>query len=295
MIGRYSRAVQHRLCMTVRALCFFAAVLFLAAPASAQESLYTVSGVHVDAGAASTTEAFNAAIAQGRGRAFQILYRRLTRQADWARQPGLDAQALLRVSRGYTIANERRSTTRYVADVTYMFNPAGVARMLRAANIAFSQTTAKRILVIPMSPGFGRGPWAQSLMAPSFRDALVYGQPGGPGLGDHWHRCRCWGVGRPSDPELPARILERELGLRVNEWTNLLQRGDDKSIRAVHAEAQQDVVTDIEGDLLTFDLQVLERRWVALRRHVPMPHAFAPCFVIAFPPVEVGDAWGARN
>jgi len=45
------------------------------------------------------------------------------------------------------------STTRYVADVTYMFNPEGVARLLRSAQIAFSQTQARRILVIPMSPG----------------------------------------------------------------------------------------------------------------------------------------------
>ncbi|HVW75905.1 MAG TPA: hypothetical protein VHC39_19865, partial [Rhizomicrobium sp.] len=49
-------------------------------PARAQEALYTVSGVHVDATAASSGEALNQAIAQGRARAFQILYRRLTRQ-----------------------------------------------------------------------------------------------------------------------------------------------------------------------------------------------------------------------
>ena len=122
--------------MTVRALFFFAAALLLAVPASAQDSLYTVSGVHVDAGAASTTEAFNAAITQGRGRAFQILFRRLTRQADWTKQPALDAQTLVRMARGFTVANERRSTTRYVADVTYMFNPDAVARTLRAAQIA---------------------------------------------------------------------------------------------------------------------------------------------------------------
>lgn len=158
----------------------FSAVLFLLAafslasvPARAQETLYTVPNVHVDAGGSSSTEALNAAIAQGRARAFQVLFRRLTRQADWGRQPTLDAGALLRISRGYTIANERRSTTRYVADVTYMFNPDAVARTLRAANIAYSQGAARRILVIPMSPGVNHGPWAQALMAPSFRDAMV--------------------------------------------------------------------------------------------------------------------------
>jgi hypothetical protein len=167
--------------MTFRIFAFFAAALLFAAPAlligavpaRAQDSLYTVSGIHVDATAQSSTEAMNAAIAQGRGKAFQILYRRLTRQADWARQPALDAAALLRISRGYNIANERRSTTRYVADATYTFNPDAVVRTLRAAQIAFSQVSAKRILVIPMSPGVGHGPWAQALMAPAFRDSQV--------------------------------------------------------------------------------------------------------------------------
>src|ERR1700722_622707 len=73
---------------------------------------YTVSNVHVDASAASTTEAFNAALEQGRPKAWATLYRRLTRQQDWARQPDLDQAALLRISRGYTVVNERRSTTR---------------------------------------------------------------------------------------------------------------------------------------------------------------------------------------
>jgi len=160
--------------MILRTLFFFAAALLLAAPAAAQDSsLYTVSGVHVDATGTSSTEALNAAIAQGRVRAFQTLYRRLTRQVDWPRQPALDAAGLLRISRGYNIANERRSTTRYVADVTYMFNPEGVARTLRAAQIAFSQTQAKRILVIPMSPGVAHGAWAQALMAPAFRESAV--------------------------------------------------------------------------------------------------------------------------
>ena len=80
----------------------------------------------MDATAASSTEAYNAALADGRPRAWQILYRRLTRQQDWARQPELDAAALVRITRGYTVANERRSTTRYVADVTYQFNPDAV-------------------------------------------------------------------------------------------------------------------------------------------------------------------------
>ena len=162
--------------MTFRSLFLFVFTLLCAVPAGAMaqdNSLYSVSNVHVDATGASSTEALNAAIAQGRGKAFQIVYRRLTRQADWPKQPTLDAAGLLRISRGYNIANERRSTTRYVADVTYMFNPDAVARLLRSSQIAFSQTQARRILVIPMSPAVSHGPWAQALAAPVFRDSQV--------------------------------------------------------------------------------------------------------------------------
>jgi hypothetical protein len=150
-----------------------AALCLVAGPAGAQDTLYTVSGVHVDATGASSGEALNEAIAQGRAKAFQILFRRLARQADWGRQPALDGPSLLRLSRGTDISNVRRSTTRYVADVTYMFNPAAVQRALRASQIAFSQVQAKPILVIPMSPGVGQGPWAQALMSPAFHDGQV--------------------------------------------------------------------------------------------------------------------------
>lgn len=160
--------------MILRLAFLFAAALFFAGPAAAQDnSLYTVSGVRVDATGASSTEALNAAIAQGRAKAWQTLYRRLTRQVDWPRQPALDATELVRLGRGYNIANERRSTTRYVADVTYLFNPASVARTLRAAQIAFSQAQAKRILLIPMSPTVSHGAWAQALTAPAFKESAV--------------------------------------------------------------------------------------------------------------------------
>ena len=51
--------------MILRLAFLFAAALFFAGPAAAQDnSLYTVSGVRVDATGASSTEALNAAIAQ---------------------------------------------------------------------------------------------------------------------------------------------------------------------------------------------------------------------------------------
>ena len=155
------------------------------APANAADELYTVSGVHVDASAASSTEAANIAIAQGRPKAWQVLYRRLTREEDWTRQPALDAATLVRVSRGYVPANEKRSTTRYVADITYQFNPEAVARVLRDANIAFTQQAVHRILLVPMSPTYNSGPWTQAFASPSIRNAAVpFALPAAADAGD---------------------------------------------------------------------------------------------------------------
>ena len=161
--------------MSLRYFNFLAALVIVAlvsAPARAQD-LYTVAGVHVDATAASSAEAYNVAMAQGRPKAWATLFHRLTRQQDWARQPTPDGAALLRLSRGYNIANERRSTTRYVADVTYIFNPDAVSRLLQSSGIAFTQSAPKRILIVPMAPTFSNGPWAQALASPALRDSVV--------------------------------------------------------------------------------------------------------------------------
>lgn len=165
------------------------ALVFLTAPGPARaqgqgpgqiQSLFTVKDIHVDATAASSTEAQNSAIAQGRPRAFQILYRRLTRQQDWDRQPQLDQTQLLRLSGSYDADNERRSTTRYVADINYAFRPDAVARLLRANGIAFARAASAPVLVIPMAPGVSHGPWAAALANPDLRGGLVPFSVAGP-------------------------------------------------------------------------------------------------------------------
>jgi hypothetical protein len=138
-----------------------ACVLSLAG-AHAADDPFTVSNVPVDATAASATVAENIAINQGRGRAWATLYKRLTKQQDWARQPPLDDLTLQRMVKTYVVTNERRSTTRYVANVSYVFNPDAVRRLLRSQNIAYVDIDAKPVLVIPMAPGYApRAPWTQ--------------------------------------------------------------------------------------------------------------------------------------
>ena len=85
------------------------------------------------------------------------MFRRLTRQQDWVRQPVLDDAQLQKLITTYFPSNEKRSTRRYVADMTYVFNPDAVARLLQTSGIPYTAAQAKRILVIPMAPGYSRG------------------------------------------------------------------------------------------------------------------------------------------
>ena len=152
---------------------FLALVCLSLRPALA-DATFTVSGIHVDASASSVVEARNQAVGQGRPAAWQTLFRRLTRQQDWTRQPQLDDAALQKLITGYVPSNEKRSTRRYVADMSYIFNPGAVARVLQGAGIPYTAALARRILVIPMAPGYTRGSgWTTALSSSRFSDSVV--------------------------------------------------------------------------------------------------------------------------
>jgi len=158
----------------IPALFFALAVACFAAQPAAADNNFEVSGVHVDASGSSVSEARSRAIAGGRPAAWSILFHRLTRQQDWVRQPVLDDAMLQKVIISYLPLNERRSTTRYVADVTYTFNHEAVARLLQSTGIPYAAVAAKRILVIPMAPGFARSSlWTQAFANPRFATSPV--------------------------------------------------------------------------------------------------------------------------
>ena len=131
---------------------------------------FTVSGVKVDASGASASEAFNIAVDGGRHRAWTALVHRLTRQEDWGRIPDIDDDILRKMITGYQVTDERRSTTRYMADVTYTFNGDLVRRFLRDANIAYAVSASPPLLVVPLAPSYSAtsswtGAWAANRMA----------------------------------------------------------------------------------------------------------------------------------
>ncbi len=163
--------LRHKIALFV---ALAAGLLSFASVARAVDPMFTVSAIHVDASGYSVSVARDLAYVQGRPKAWQVLYRRLTRQQDWDKQPALDDTQLQRLIRNFAITDERRSTTRYTADISYNFNPAAVAKVLKEAKIAFTTATARRALLVPMSPGYVRAsPWSRAFVAPRFAEAVV--------------------------------------------------------------------------------------------------------------------------
>ncbi len=152
------------------------AVLFVAPAGAAPADLtYTVSGVHVDASAASASAAEAIAIDQGRPKAWDILFHRIAKPGDISKEPKPDMETLRRLARGFTVKNEKRSTTRYVADVTYAFSPEAVSRVMATISSSYRMLgNMRRILLIPMAPTFDRqSPWASAFSSPRFAGSMV--------------------------------------------------------------------------------------------------------------------------
>lgn len=130
----------------------FAAAILLVCPALAA-SPFDVTET-VKGSGASSSEAYHSAVASGRRKAWVELVHRLTPQSEWGALTAIDDSTLQSMVRNYQFANEARSTTRYVATVTYVFNEPLVRSYFRSNNIAYSMASAAPMLVVPMSPAY---------------------------------------------------------------------------------------------------------------------------------------------
>ena len=161
------------------AVLSFALVLLALAPISGAQAgppadPFTVTNIKVDATAASAVEAQNIAINSGKARAWQEVIKRLVKPEDLSKVPTLDDVALTRMIASYLPMNVQRSTTRYVANMTYTFNPAAVRHMMRVSNIAYTEMQAHPILILAMSPRWaGRSPWAAAWATPLYSHASL--------------------------------------------------------------------------------------------------------------------------
>lgn len=117
---------------------------------SASERLFTSFDIAVDRRARTASEARRLAIAEAEKRAFRILLAKIVDGDDVGliRMPG--PRTLRGLLRGFEVANERSSPTRYLANLTITFEPEKIRAYLGRQKIPFSESIPRPLLVLPL-------------------------------------------------------------------------------------------------------------------------------------------------
>ena len=145
--GQVMKAINRLLLIT--GLILASQAVFGVLPASAGD-LFTVKNVHVDVTADSAATARGLAQAQGQAQALTLLMKRLTLPEDWGRLPTVDNKVAQNAVSGFQVANEKASSTRYIADLIVSFQPAAVRSILSGAGIPYAETQARPALLLPV-------------------------------------------------------------------------------------------------------------------------------------------------
>ena len=151
--------------------------VFLVAGFAHAADPFTVSGIAVDATGNTPIEAQTLAIRDGQARAANILLERLTVESERLAKgtmPISDDNAA-KMIRAMEIDNEKRSSTRYLGDITVAFNPSAMQAYLRQAELTMISSQARDRLVLPLSNGRldTQGSWFKSWERSGAQNALT--------------------------------------------------------------------------------------------------------------------------
>jgi hypothetical protein len=148
--------------MCLRRVCRIFLIAFMATgwgvlerprDALAEAAVYVVSAVPVDVTAATAAQARQTAIAEGHRQAFDTLMNRLVLAEDMARLPELGNDAIADLVGDFSVANERTSAVRYLADLTFRFKPGAVRNLFRDYGVRFTEARADPLVVAPVFQG----------------------------------------------------------------------------------------------------------------------------------------------
>jgi len=123
------------------------------------DTLFVAGAIPVDVTAGSVTEARDRGLTQGRIAGFRKVVARIVAREDMERVPQVTTVQIIDMVREFSIANERSSAVRYLANLTVRFNPVAVRRLLRGANIPFTETLSKPLVVVPLMRPDAAAPW----------------------------------------------------------------------------------------------------------------------------------------
>ena len=135
-----------RLSPLAPALAFLASLALAATAVRAQSispiDVFTVRNVAVDVTARTAAAARERALKDGQTRALLRLLERLVSRSALDRLPTIDQATANFLVRDFEIANEKTSSVRYLATLTYRFKRSEVRALLRREDIPFAETVS---------------------------------------------------------------------------------------------------------------------------------------------------------
>lgn len=134
----------------VSVLAAIAAACLWTAPAMAVGSIFTVRDVQVEASGESGVKACEQAYAQGHEPAWKKLIERIVPEGDWSRVPQPAPEQLNEFVAGFQPSGEKRSTSKCIATMNYVFRGDLVKKYLRERSIAYADRRGPATLAIAL-------------------------------------------------------------------------------------------------------------------------------------------------
>ena len=120
------------------------------APTTARDEIFVVRNIYVDATADTVTAAREQAFADGRTVAFSQLISRMAVDSTQLDEDSLTDEDITSLLQAFEVNDERTTSGRYIANLTFAFDPAAVRRLLQSRLVDFTETVSKPVLVIPV-------------------------------------------------------------------------------------------------------------------------------------------------
>ena len=155
--------------------------LALPVPVRAQGmDVFEVRDVAVDVTAETAAQAREQAYAEGEAGAFRTLLERLTLRIEHEGLPKLKADEIASYIKDFSVADEKTSSVRYLARLSFRFKHEEVRALLNDFGFSFAETVSKPVLVLPVFQNLGAlilwddpNPWRDAWAARPKRDGLV--------------------------------------------------------------------------------------------------------------------------
>jgi len=152
----------------------------LAAQPSHARNVFEVAGVAVDVTAEAAAQARKQALSEGKVRAFQRLLKRLTLRIEHQGLPKLSSDEINGYVNDFSVADEKTSSVRYLAQLTFRFKPKAVRALLNDSGFSFAETVSKPVLVLAVYQSAGAlilwddpNPWRDAWAGRQKKQGLV--------------------------------------------------------------------------------------------------------------------------